>query len=531
MPTLREMEAREIQDDFSALRQATEDYYNKKITMPEYKGQSGWRGTFGQRDHHSNVARIRMTGGRIDKKTLRFLVDTARKYGVDHLHFATCQSIQMHDLQPEQVIGILKDSFDQDIISFGTGGNYPRNIMCSPLAGTDPEEVFDVMPYALAAGDYLVNRCENPQMPKKLKTAFSGSRANLTHATYRDLGFEARPDGTFSVYVAGGLGPNPRVGVKVLEKLERQDVLYAVQTMINVFQKYGCNKDAAKRRTRYMVEALDGEEAFRKIWQDEFRKVRTKDDLTLHNIKDIEFCKKGDGSKAPDCWRVHPQKQEGLYTVEYHPIGGRPDVNVLDELAKAIEPMEEVELRSSPFQTVYILNLTGDEAKKVLEITHEDSAQSQFETSVACIGASTCQVGLRDSQQLLQECVRALRKEDLPFCALPQCHISGCRNSCGAHQTARIGFSGFIGRKNGQMVPAFKLCLYGDNDPFHSVMGRDAALLAQSDIPAFLVKLAKTVAASGEGFGEWYAKNPQGVEQIAMEFALQDLDKSEEKQA
>lgn len=526
MPTLREMEAREIQDVFSTLRQATEDYYNRKITMPQYKGQSGWRGTFGQRDHHSNVARIRMTGGRIDKPTLRFLVDTARKYGVDHIHFATCQSVQMHDLQPEQVIGILKDSYNQGIISFGTGGNYPRNIMCSPLAGTDPEEVFDVMPYALAAGDYLVNRCENPQMPKKLKTAFSGSRANLTHATYRDLGFEAQPDGTFTVYVAGGLGPNPRVGVKVLEGLAPQDVLYTVQTMINVFQNYGANKDASKRRTRYMVEALGGEEAFARVWQDEFKTVKAGRDLTLKDIKEIEFCKTGDGSQVPDCWRVHPQKQEGLYTVEYHPIGGRPDVGVLDQIALAIEPMEEVELRTSPFQTVYIINLTGDEAQKILDLTREDSAQSQFETSVCCIGAKTCQVGLRDSRHLLEECVKALRQEDLPFCALPQCHFSGCRNSCGAHQTAKIGFSGFIGRKDGQMVPAFKLCLYGDNDPYHSVMGKDVALLAEADIPAFLVKLAKTVRDSGLGFDEWYAKNPAGVEAIADEFALEDDDKA-----
>ena len=57
-------------------------------------------------------------------------------------------------------------------------------------------------------------------MPRKLKVCFSNSPANVTHATYRDLGFVARPDGTFDVYSAGGLGNNPRFGVKVAEGVE-----------------------------------------------------------------------------------------------------------------------------------------------------------------------------------------------------------------------------------------------------------------------------------------------------------------------
>lgn len=51
---------------------------------------------------------------------------------------------------------------------------------------------------------------------RKLKVCFSNSPANLPHATYRDLGFAARADGRFDVYSAGGLGNNPRFGVKTV---------------------------------------------------------------------------------------------------------------------------------------------------------------------------------------------------------------------------------------------------------------------------------------------------------------------------
>lgn len=74
MPTLKEMELQEAQNGFEELRQYTNDYHEGKITLSQYKSQSGRRGTFGQRDHQKSFARIRITGGRWDKKTLKLLI-------------------------------------------------------------------------------------------------------------------------------------------------------------------------------------------------------------------------------------------------------------------------------------------------------------------------------------------------------------------------------------------------------------------------------------------------------------------------
>ena len=130
MPTLKEMELQEAQNGFEELRQHTNDYHEGKITLSQYKSQSGRRGTFGQRDHQKSVARIRITGGRWDKKTLKLLISLARQYNADLLHLATCQSFQIHDLDTDQVCGILRDCLDAGLVNFGTGGNFPRNVMC-----------------------------------------------------------------------------------------------------------------------------------------------------------------------------------------------------------------------------------------------------------------------------------------------------------------------------------------------------------------------------------------------------------------
>ena len=106
----------------------------------------------------------------------------------------------------------------------------------------------------------------------------------------------------------------------------------------------------------------------------------------------------------------------------------------LDSICDLLADMEDAEMRLAPDETAYIVNLTGDEAKLVLAATG-DGAETLFETSVSCIGASICQVGVRDSQALLSACVHAVREAGIPDGALPQSHISGCPSSCGTHQT------------------------------------------------------------------------------------------------
>ena len=66
------------------------------------------------------------------------------------MHFTTCQTIQFHDLNQEQVFGVMEQALDAGIITMGGGGDYPRNVMCSPLSGTEKDEYFDVLPWARA---------------------------------------------------------------------------------------------------------------------------------------------------------------------------------------------------------------------------------------------------------------------------------------------------------------------------------------------------------------------------------------------
>ena len=171
------------------------------------------------------MLRLRLTGGEIDQDKLQFIVESMEKYGISMAHLTTCQTVQLHNLTEREVCQLIEEAWEHGIITRGGGGDFPRNVMCTPLSGVAQDETFNVLPYAKEAADYLLGFIKTVKLPRKLKVCFSNSEQNETHATFRDLGFVAKEDHTFDVYIAGGLGIKPKFGVKAAEHVEPTKIL------------------------------------------------------------------------------------------------------------------------------------------------------------------------------------------------------------------------------------------------------------------------------------------------------------------
>ncbi|MDO4960473.1 MAG: nitrite/sulfite reductase [Eubacteriales bacterium] len=497
-------------------RQKTNELHAGTFDKGIYKGYSGRYGSYAQKGAKSNMLRLRLTGGRLTKEKLGFIVKTFKEDGVKRAHFTTCESIQLHDLNADQLGKLVEEAWDAGMITMGGGGDYPRNIMCSPLSGVEKCGLFDVMPYAEAAGEFLLGFIDEKKLPRKLKVCFSDSPENVPHATYRDLGFTARPDGKFDVYSAGGLGNCPKFGVLVAEGIEPQKILYYIKAMWLTFSTYGDYENRGKARTRYMQDACGGPEGYKKAYLEKLAEViASGEDLDL-DVKPYEITKTGDGSICSDK-RAIEQKQEGLYAVKWHPAGGNPAPASLTALYETIKDMDAVEIRIAPDETAYIINLTGAEAERVIAAT-PDSAATVFETSVSCIGSSTCQVGVRDSQALLKRCIKAVAEAGIADGALPQICISGCPSSCTGHQTAPIGMNGAGKKVDGVMQDAFLIHVGGCHRQGEERMGEQIGTILTEEIPEFLVKLGRAVEAAGLKFEDWYAENADELKAIAKPY-------------
>lgn len=503
----------EFKEDLTEFREMTKKFYAKEVSQKDYKGFSGGFGSYAQSGGQASMLRLRLPGGRLTKEKLKFVADMIAQYGVEKLHFTTCQTIQLHNLSEKSVCEISQKALEAGIITRGGGGDFPRNVMVSPLSGVETDEYFDVMPYAEAVSDYLLGFIKTVKLPRKLKVGFSNSPANVTHATFRDLGFAAREDRTFDVYSAGGLGNNPRMGVKVAEQVLPSDVRYYVKAMVETFVAHGNYENRGKARTRYMQETL-GVEGYKAAYLEQLDKVKG-EDLKL-DVSARPMTKSGDGTTVSDP-RILKQKQDGLYTVAYHPLGGVPDVGKLAELYDAVKEMEEVEVRLAPDETAYIINLNGTEAKKMLEVT-SDGARNLFETSVACIGNSICQIGLRDSQGALAEIMEEVRKQDFADGVLPRIHISGCTSSCGTHQIGKLGFRGGVKRVDEVVEPAFTFYVNGADEEGKERFGESWGMMLQKEMPAFFVELGKAVEAEHMTFDSWFAADPEKLRRIAGKY-------------
>ena len=313
--------AKEFKQDMIAFQAITKQFYHKELSVADYKRVSGAFGSYAQRGGEFGMLRLRLWGGRITKKHLQFIMDCIQKYQIGLLHLTTCQTVQFHNLKPDDICHLVEEAWANGIITMGGGGDYPRNVMMSPLSGVDPNEYFDVTGYAKAASDYVIGLLRKVKLPRKLKICFSNTPSDVTHATFRDLGFAANKDGTFDVYSAGGMGRDPKMGVLVAEHIMPDMTLYYIKAMIDVFLTHGDYKNRMKSRTRFMQDTL-GIENYKKAFNEKLNEALNTENLK-QTVRPYTVQKQSDGTITNK--RAIPQKQNGLYAVSIHPIGGTID--------------------------------------------------------------------------------------------------------------------------------------------------------------------------------------------------------------
>jgi len=503
----------EFREDLREFHRMTEKFYAREVSVPDYKAFSGGFGSYAQRGGERSMLRLRLAGGEIDRERMRFIAECVGRYGIERVHLTTCQSVQLHDLTEQTVCALIEEAFENGIITRGGGGDFPRNVMCSPLSGVQPGEHFDVMPYVREVEDYVLGLIKRVKLPRKLKICFENGVKNDTHATFRDMGFIAEAGGTFSVYVAGGLGNNPKLGVKVAEAAPASQVLYYVQSMVDLFTEYGEYEKRAFSRSRYLQNTL-GAEGIRGVFAEKLERNLARGGLDICIGQDV-VAKEGEGAIQGE--RVFAQKQPGLYAVYYHPYGGNVAPEFFGKLWRVVKDMEQVKVRITPDHGLYVINLTAREAKLVLDVTG-DGARTLFERSVACVGSSTCQVGIGKSQELLAACLKRVEQEHFADGVLPQIHISGCPSSCSAHQIGALGFRG--GKKPTPQGPRFSFMAYENGCPDfgRERFGTDLGNMLEEDIPEFLVALGREVARAGMTYEQFREAYPKRLEEIAKQF-------------
>jgi len=520
MTQISETAKEKLRSQFPVFQEAARAFYAKELAPGKYKGTSGKFGSYGERGANSSMLRLRFSGGAISQAHMAFLAQAIDKYHITLAHFTTGEALQLHHLQEQEVLGLYQDCFEAGIYCAGAGGDNPRNITASPLHGVEPGEPFDMTPSIRAAANFVISLIPELKLPRKYKISFSNGIDNEGHATFKDLGFVARPGGTFDVYAGGGFGVNgSRFGVLIDSQVDPRELSRDILGYArDVYMKYGDYEHRGTARSRFILTKM-GEDAFRTAVRDAVRKAREEGipQLELEPIPPLSKTGKDDRVLADP--RICSQKQEGLYYVEYKPLGGVPNMEVFRQLLGAASQMEGAQLRLNADETCYIINLTAEEARKVAALTETDTARTAFEHSVSCIGATVCQQGLCDSHGALARIAAFLKEQGADTRYLPKCHFSGCPSTCTVQSLAALGFRGAFTLVNGERASAFQVYAGGSYAYGKEKISEPLGLIATARLPQFFLELNGILLEATQPFTQWYPDHEEDFLALLKKYA------------
>lgn len=498
-------------EEIPAFKEKGEAFLAGNLKKMDFKKASGGFGVYAQRDGKHFMIRLRILSGVLSKEQLVQVERLAEDYAVPMIHFTTRQAIQYHGVTLDHICNIMKKGLELNLYTRGAGGNYPRNVAMSPLSGVDPEEVFDVLPYAMAANAYFLQRITTYHLPRKLKVAFSNQMSDTAHCCVQDLGFlaemhEGKPH--FRLYSGGGLGKNPRQAIRFSKLHPAEDVLYILEAMVAFYKAEGNYEDHNKARVRYIADRM-GDEAYEACLEKYIEAAKRKGGLSFI-AEDVVYKKPGKKME-----KTHPailrQKQEGLYAYYFHPIGGQLDVQLLHKINELIAPMEEVYGRLSMEEGIYLINLDGEEAEKVAHALDGENHITPVECSSSCIGVPICQIGLLESQKYLRSLIVYFNEKGVTHEMLPQIMISGCGNSCGVHQIAGIGLAGKKMKVGNAVKDVFDVYINGSYHIGENQLGLYMGEVAAESIGECFYTLSQKVAQSHEAFEEYVRSHTEEV--------------------
>lgn len=494
-------------DEIPAFREFGHKFLNGEVSKMDFKKVSGGFGVYAQRDQKSFMIRLRVSCGVFSKEQLQKIYEIAKRYGLEKIHLTTRQAIQLHDLSIDNVCDIMEECIKENIFTRGGGGNFPRNVAISPRSGVDEDDIFDIVPYALACDNHFIKNSYTYKLPRKLKVSVASNNKDASHCTVQDLGFVAtKEDGKdcFKIFFGGGMGRSPKIGIEFGEIIQAKDILYNIDAMVLMFERNGNYENKNKARVRFMIDTL-GEDGFRNEYKRALEDVKAKGGLDL-SINNIDYTKEGIETNIKHN-RLFTQKQKGLYSVYVHPVGGQLMLNDLKELLDTLGEMENIHIRSCMTEGLYILNLNGEEACKVLELTKKYSAETRLDQSVSCIGTPICQMGVLNSQGLLLDVIKHFNDNNLKKDILPSLHISGCPNSCGVPQIGAIGLSGKNKRVDNVSTPVYEISIGGKVGVGISRFGKIYGDIKEVDVKLFLEEVYKEVEKLGITFEEFTTKD------------------------
>ena len=473
-----------VQQDIIELDRKIQLYQNGKIDEDGFRSLRLARGIYGQRQEGVQMIRIKLPFGRLNSEQLHRIADVSDEYSTGRLHITTRQDIQIHYVSLDRTPELWAELEKSDITLREACGNAVRNVTASETAGIDPDEPFDVTPYADAVFKFFLRNPICQELGRKFKISFSSSDKDSAFSFIHDLGFIAKTKEVngkevrgFKVMMAGGLGAQPRQADAVFDFLQTDKIIPFIESTLRIFDRYGERNRRAKARLKHLILNI-GLDKFLQYIEEETKALSNHSvPISTDGFEEFNYNHKIEipqvtnmDAFAYESWRqsnVLEQKQEGLFSIGIKVRLGDFYTDKARILADLIKDYAADELRLTISQGILIRNIKAELLpffyEKLSELGFTDIGYASALDVTSCPGTDTCNLGIASSTGLARELEKTLADEFPMYVNNKDISIklSGCMNACGQHSIAQIGFYGMSMKKGNLVIPAFQVLLGG----------------------------------------------------------------------
>mmetsp|Transcript_22599 Transcript_22599/g.72852 ORF Transcript_22599/g.72852 Transcript_22599/m.72852 type:complete len:602 (-) Transcript_22599:74-1879(-) len=417
----------------------------------------------GKRTPGRFMMRLRTPNGIISSELMRFYADSVEPYGPDLgvVDITTRQNFQLRGIPLEDAGDVTDGLHARNQTAFQSALDNVRNLVGSPLAGIDDQEMVDTRHLCTVLSDLIsldpdTGTRGNPKwgnLPRKFNIAVSGSRDDFAHTHINDIGLEpcahseTREMG-FNV-VIGGYMSIKRVAHSIEGDMwvpaQVQPVVDVSEAILRIFRDEGARGDRQKARLMWLIEEK-GVEAFRDQVAAEAEAYGRGTVVQRAQPKPT-----GDFTRR-ELLGVHAQPQPGLSRVGVHVPAGRLSVAECRAIADLADAYSAGEIRATVEQNIILPNVADAEVPKLLAEPALNGGRLSVDPgnivghTVSCTGSQFCGLAMVETKANA-EAVAKLLDERLVTPRPLRIHWTGCPNSCGQVQAADIGIMGGPAKK------------------------------------------------------------------------------------
>ena len=528
-----ELENPLVEKDIIDLERKIRLFKEGKIHEEKFRSLRLARGVYGQRQQGVQMVRIKLPYGKMTLPQWKRIADVSDEYSTGNLHLTTRQDVQIHFVSLDRTPQLWAELEQDEITLREACGNTVRNVTASPTAGIDPNELFDVSPYAEAVFQYFLRNPICQEMGRKFKIAFSNTEADTALTYMHDLGFIPKiQDGIrgFKVMVGGGLGAQPMLAFVGYEFLAEDQLIPFAEAVIRIFDRHGERNSRHKARLKYLIQKIGAEE-FMKMVAEERIAIKSKtftvesSILLPENIENYLPNLKANQSEPTDekyaKWletNTFEQKQKGFHGIYVRVLNGNIHSTVSRSLITDLTGYIADDVRITINQGMLFKYVPTANLPYVYSVLKKhnlaDLGANSIAKITACPGTDTCNLAISDSTNITSKLEDVIDSEfpDLINNNDIKIKISGCMNACGQHSMAHIGFHGSsLKAADKRVLPALQVLLGGGT--LGNGLGRvsDKVLKVPSkrgpEVLRVLLNNYEENAKEGEYFNEYYDRN------------------------